>query len=320
MYCRTNISHHLEIKSLILFLALVFSSAHICAEEPHLLFKTGFDNVQITKSGSHRLVDANGLPGNNSLNYFNYVISSSNMPNYTDFVENKIVDTIGPNKQLGKALYIEFKKDDSSFVSKSRVQYIIRAINDLSDPVNRLDQGYVKQYMKIDWNSSDPSQWIDFMEWKSENEGFRFTCFIYDLDGTPYWQTIGQKKIDGSPHYYWSYSNHTTPVPRNTWFKFEVYWVADETNGIFKVAIDDVIIFDHVGKTRGETVPYYFMPFKAYGAQQQQHITDFEYWDKPPVLSVLSQEYQSASSPAEPDPVPNTGENYIITPGILELQ
>ncbi len=260
-----------------------------------LLFKSSFNNgIIIDKSDvyAHRIrgIDSvsgfnwvNDIPGDGERNYFNYVIPVEEYPNYQNYVETRIANVTVPNSSATKALYIEYK--NSSGGLPTRNMYDMFAVDDRSDPVNRFDEGYIKEKIKIDWETTG-IDWIDFWEIKSEDEGYRFGLYIQNIGSENLgWAVICLDNYDNK----WRGDNFNVPVKKNEWFEIEVYWkVIDETKGIFKFAVDGEIVFDKVEILTGRRdVPFYFMPFKAYGTKNHQWITDFEYWDKPPSTSIL---------------------------------
>ena len=90
----------------------------------------------------------------------------------------------------------------------------------------------------------------------------------------------------------WQYDNYSYPVIEDDWFELEVFWYGhpDPNLGRLKVAINGQILFDVTNQTKDPNQPnkmFYFMPFKVYGTVGYSWITDFEYWDKLPLSSVL---------------------------------
>jgi hypothetical protein len=303
--------------------------------EAKLLFKSSFDDVLLVrgKYGHHRLVGRDSktgfiwpdhLPGITDYNfdqhYFNYVLASETYTSgedvvlgngtpgkdgigddYLKFVETRI-DTLGspgiperPKDSLAsKALYIEYKSDDPDDSGMSRVQYNMRA-NKTGDPVQRLDQGYVKATIFMHISPEARHTWLLPYEWKQEGEYGRIGIYIYNSTSSDaYWYAQMQDGTLGSSSpTIWSESNHTVPVPKDQWFTLEVYWVgsSDPTKGRLKVAVNGVIVFDIKNRTKrvGFDTPYYFSPFKHYGSTGHQWITDFEYRDVPPKNSVLAE-------------------------------
>ena len=227
------------------------------------------------------------LPGNNSENYFNYVITDYTI--YSDFVDTKIETVIGYDGNLTKALYIEFKEDDPSHSAYSRVQYMIFGDTNSNDPVQRMNKGYIKYMMKMHIDIDDVDWFLPFELKDTDDDGFRIGLYVYDPDSpTPYWVAKGQYMIDGNlGEDVWQHDNYDIPVPQDEWFELEVFWYAhpDTNEGEFKVAINGEILFNVTNQTKDPDHPnkmYYLMPFKAYGATGYSWITDFEYWDDIP--------------------------------------
>lgn len=272
--------------------------------QSELLFKSSFDGITVDYSNTNKPIltgtdtETNftfpdDLPGNNDRNYFNFVIDEDD--DYEDFVNAYVRDTEGPNADDVNALYMEFIKDDPDQGSTSRVQYVIHGDESSDDPVQRMNKGYVKYYMKMEFDRKNPRKdWSLPIEWKDTNDdGFRLGLYVYDSDtDEPYWLAKGQYMIDGSlGDDVWEFESDE-PVKIDEWFKLEVFWLADpdEDTGKFRVALDDKIIFDITDQTKDEDQPekmYYFMPFKVYGTKGESYVTDFEYRDIAPQGSVL---------------------------------
>ncbi len=234
------------------------------------------------------------LPGDNSSNYFNYVINENN--NYLEFVDNKIVETTSADCSSTKALYTEFKKDDPDKVSYSRVQYNMFGDASSADPVQRMNKGYVKYKIKNHIVNEFNLDWYLPIEWKDSSDvGFRVGLYVNGTSGTnPYWVAKGQYMLEeGLGDDVWQHNNHTIPVLQDDWFELEVYWFghSDSSKGRFKVAINGQKIFDITNQTKDPKYPermFYFMPFKIHGATEHAWIADFEYWNEPPAYSVLA--------------------------------
>ncbi len=277
------------------------------AQTSNLLFKSSFNyNVVVDKtvSWNHHLKGKDtvtnytfpkDLPGNNTEDYFNYVIGDED--NYFEYANAEIKETTGYDGNPTNALYIEFIKDDTNFVSYSRVQYVMYGDSTSNDAVERMNQGYVKYKIKSHLDHTDTiSDWRIPIEWKDmEDDGFRVGLYIYDSNtDSPYWVAKGQYMENGElGEDVWEFENQDIPVTEDDWFELEVYWYGhpDSTLGKFKAAIDGQVLFDVTNQTKDPDNPdkmFYFMPFKVYGTVGYSWITDFEYRDIPPSSSVLS--------------------------------
>lgn len=288
------------------FLDLADATIALSEQEiPTLFIKSSFDGIIIdrTVSWNHHLAGVDSttgftfpddLPGNNSEDYFNYLVSDTN--NYSPFVDAKIDTTTGADGNPTQALYIEFKQDDPNKTSRSRVQYVITGDETSSDPVQRMNKGYVKYKIKKHLDDVGNIDWELPFELKDTDDiGFRVGLYLYGTSTpNPYWVAKGQYMINGNlGDNVWQQDNHTVQFNQDEWFELEVYWLgsSDSQVGRFKVAIDGEIVFDITNQTKDPLYPdrmFYFMPFKVYGAKSHSWITDFEYWDDIPVGSVLS--------------------------------
>ena len=288
-------------------LLFIFSINSLTAQTTsNLLFKSSFDyNVIVDKtviwnhhlSGTDTVTNytfPNDLPGNFIEHFFNYVVGD--MDNYFEYADAKIVNTTGYAGNPTNALYIEFIKDDTSFTSYSRVQYVMYGDSLSDDPVQRMNQGYIKYKIKTHLDHNDTiSDWRLPVEWKDmDDDGFRMGLYIYDSNtSSPYWVAKGQYMINGElGDDVWQFDNYTIPVIEDDWFELEVYWYGhpDSSLGRLKVAINGQLLFDVTNQTKdpdNADKMFYFMPFKVYGTVGYSWITDFEYWNIPPTSSIL---------------------------------
>lgn len=332
---RVNISTPKEIKSMILFLVLAFSSTHLLAEEARLLFKSSFGgSTTIDKTNYHELVGSEdgyawpyGVPGNNyrvgegaNGRYFNYICD---LNNYQEFVDTRIDDVIVPGSTAKKALYMEFKKDDPNMSSMTRNNYAFRPNLDSSDPSERYEQIYfkykIKQHIK-----TGASTWKNIAEMKASAGDFRWTLYITNIGAgkTPYWLVRGEDGVSGTPPVAFTASNRDVPVPQDEWFDMEVFVVhsTDSQKGKWQLAINGVIVFDITARTLKSSPPISFWALKNYGAPGWQWVTDLEMYSAPPSSSVLSTSYQPDTAPVtEPDTTPVTESgSFIMSPGVLK--
>ena len=345
-------------------LVLLISVNSLYAQTSNLLFKSSFNyNVVVDKtvSWNHYLEGTDNvtnyafpqdLPGDYVENFFNYVIGDYD--NYFEYANAEILNTTGYDDNPTNALYIEFIKDDTNFVSYSRVQYAMYGDSLSNDPVQRMNQGYVKYNIKTHFDHTDTiSDWRLPIEWKDmDDDGFRMGLYIYDSNtSSPYWVIKGQYMINGElGDDVWQFDNYDIPVIEDDWFELEVYWYGhpDPSLGKLKVAINGEILFDVTNQTKDPAKPdkmFYFMPFKVYGTVGYSWITNFEYWNIPSSSSIL---YDNSLSVEDKDedklsnlvifPIPtnrvlnfsidNSGSEYeiftvtgeIVKKGILENQ
>ena len=291
---------------LLIFLGLSLNTI-IAQTTSTLLFKSSFNDIIVDKtvSWNHHLrgTDAetgftfpDDLPGNPGEHFFNYVIGDTE--NYFEYANAEVVSTIGYDGNLTNALYIEYIKDDTTFISNSRVQYAMYGNINSSSPVQKMNQGYVKYRIKkfFDHDDTESGDWSLPFELKDMNDdGFRVGLYFYGTTTTtPYWVAKGQYMLDGGlGDDVWQVDNYDIPVPENEWFDLEVFWYGhhDSNLGKFKVAVNNQVVFDITDQTKDPNLPnkmFYFMPFKVYGTVGYSWITDFEYWDTPPSNSILS--------------------------------
>ena len=298
---------NLKILKLCFFFIIVITNSLNAQKTSNLLFKSSFNNVIVDKTvqWNHHLSGTdsdtnftfpNDLPGDNTEDFFNYVVGD--MDNYFEYANAEITNTVGYDGNQTDALFIEFIKDDTNFISYSRVQYVMFGDSQSSDPVQRMNQGYVKYKIKTHLDHTDlESDWRLPIEWKDmDDDGFRVGLYMYDTNTTsPYWVAKGQYMINGDlGDDVWEFHNYSIPVIEDDWFELEVYWFGhpDPNLGKLKVAINGQVLFDVTNQTKDPNLPnkmFYFMPFKVYGTVGYSWITDFEYRNIPPTSSVLSE-------------------------------
>ncbi len=319
----------------LVLLSFIYINSLTAQTTSNLLFKSSFNyNVIVDKtvSWNHHLSGTDtvtnftfpiDLPGDVQEHYFNYVVGDMN--NYSDYANAEIVNTTGYDGNSTNALFIEFIKDDTNFISYSRVQYVMNGDSLSFDPVERMNQGYVKYKIKTHVDHTDTiSDWRIPIEWKDMNDdGFRMGLYIYDSNtSSPYWVVKGQYMINGElGSDVWQFDNYSFPVIEDDWFELEVYWYGnpDPNLGKLKVAINNQILFDVTNQTKDPASPnkmFYFMPFKVYGTVGYSWITDFEYWDMPPTNSILN---DNPSSVENENKLSNLVVFPIPTNGVLNL-
>jgi hypothetical protein len=303
-----------KLKTLTIYLFLI--TPYLINAQSNLLFKSSFNNIVVDKtvqwnhhlSGTDSLTNftfPDDLPGNNAEHYFNYVVGD--MDNYFEYANAEIVNTIGIDGVITDALFIEFIKDDPDFISYSRVQYVMFGNQLSNDPIQRMNQGYIKYKIKTHLDHTDlESDWRLPLEWKDmDDNGFRIGLYIYNTNtSSPYWVAKGQYMIDGDlGDDVWEFQNYNIPVIEDEWFELEAYWYGDSNPNIgqLKIAINGQVLFDITNQTKDPNLPnkmFYFMPFKVYGTVGYSWITDFEYRNIPPQSSVLSETQLSIESNA----------------------
>ncbi|GEM_PF-4182962 len=288
-------------------LLFIVSISYLTAQTTsNLLIKSSFDyNVIVDKTDiwNHHLNGTdtvtnftfpNDLPGNFSEHFFNYVVGD--IDNYSDYANAEIVSTTGYDGRPTNALFIEFIKDDTSFTSYSRVQYVMYGDSLSNDPVQRMNQGYIKYKIKTHLDHTDTlSDWRLPVEWKDiDDDGFRMGLYIYGTNtSSPYWVAKGQYMKNGElGDDVWQFDNYAIPVIEDDWFELEIYWFGhpDSSLGKLKVAINGELLFDVTNQTKDPNKSnkmFYFMPFKVYGTVGYSWITDFEYRNIPTSSSIL---------------------------------
>lgn len=335
MHTQTNIFQSLKNGLLISLLAIVLSHSQLFAQESRLLFKSSFGGTTaLDKTGFHELFGSeNGyewpydIPGDNyrvgegsESRFFNYIISDQS--NYLPFVDTRIDNVTVPGSTATKALYMEFKADDTSASSMTRNNYAFKPDLSSSDSSERYDQMYFKYKMK-QHILQDGLDWKNIAEMKSEGGDFRWTLYVAGIgSGKLKWQIQAQDGVLGGDPMVYIVSSDGNDVPLDEWFDLE-FFVVHSTNpsqGKIKLAINGVVVLDITDRTLKVNPPRSFWALKNYGAVGWQLITDFEMYSAPPTSSVLNTSYQADNPPAvEPDNPPVTQQgSFILSPGVLK--
>lgn len=198
-------------------------------------------------------------------------------------ISNELQSVIGHDGEDTTALYQEIAFSNGSPTAQTPYQ-----INNISeDP----EEYYISYWIKIDDTSlDDPDQWRIVWQFKSDHfsyqhpePGYRIGVYIYTDEDGPYWHVKGD---DQNPDY-WSVSDRQTPVPRDEWFRVEVYSkVSAGDDGRFWARINGTEIASHNGPNLGSTADsmYFMMLWQLYGNSYPGHqwIDDVEIWDGVP--------------------------------------
>ncbi len=256
------------------------------------------------------------LPGIANPPSFSTMLWDSTMKSssWDDYVHIKIIDTTMPDNSQGKALKIGVIKSDDRPLT-ARVQFHMKGSGSATnydavdlwktEPDEWFKEFYFTYQIKMVIDSTSSSAYAMCMELKD---------WLYPSGGHSRWH-IGMGGPGTSSHRWYLYildkqsgldplvsspnslnKDYSLPCPRSEWVKLEVYartsW-ASQGDGFIRVAIDGVES-DALQWTQGTTMKEGCPPssmgiFKHYGYKGYHLITDFEYWDKPPSTSVLSQ-------------------------------
>ncbi len=181
---------------------------------------------------------------------------------------------------------------ESSKVLFQRINYnsgVTQAPYQINSIQRNPDKLYMSFWMKIDASSvSKKYDWRAIWEYKTANwdagNGFRMIAYIErDEFGVERWRFQG----DSNPNpYYWSVSNYLVPVPREEWFKVEIFfkWSTGD-DGYASMKINGEIIAENYGPTtyNDDNLGGIFI-HQIYGSSTPmfQWVDDIEIWDDEP--------------------------------------
>ncbi|MFK8080237.1 MAG: heparin lyase I family protein [Granulosicoccus sp.] len=202
-------------------------------------------------------------------------------------IRNELQSVIGhSDENTSMALYQSI--DFSSGSPRAQTPYQINRITD--DP----DEYYISYWIKIDDTSmTEPGKWRIIWQFKSDRfndrhpeDGYRISVYIYTDDEGIFWNVKGDDG-GGSENEYWEIQDRDTPVPRDEWFKVEVYSkVSAGEDGRFWAKINGTEIASRDGPNLGseEDTMYFMMLWQLYGDSYPSHqwIDDVEIWDGVP--------------------------------------
>jgi len=124
-------------------------------------------------------------------------------------------------------------------------------------------------------------------EW-NEPQDFANLLYIYRDSISLYWGARGAT-VEGTQFNYWTAANREVAIPKGQWFRIEVYVERHASNGVFKVWVDGVQIFNlNNVKTKLGGNLHHINPFKMYGGfgtdyyPIEQWADDLEIWDGMP--------------------------------------
>lgn len=251
----------------------------------NLLFASGFEG-EVTlanpSQGYQRLngVGDSGYEWNETLNGL-WGSSNNGIHLINDAgIDNELQTVLGHTGENTEALYQEIAFSNGS--PRAQTPYQINNIE--NDP----DEYYISYWIKIDDTSLDEDdQWRIIWQYKTDrfdyehpDPGYRIGIYIYTDEDGPYWHVKGD---DQNPDY-WSVSDRDTPVPRDEWFKVEVYSkISAGNDGRFWAKINGVEIASQDGPNLGseDDSMKFMMLWQLYGNSTPAHqwIDDVEIWD-----------------------------------------
>lgn len=279
-----------------------------------LILKSGFEKnteIEVFKNG-HFFTGEDKSSGfswdDNQLNgRLNFFYLAGDQPE--KYVETRIDNVRGHDNKKTRAVYMAVKNDlhgdGFGMVTRNELSYF---------PDSPLKEGYVSLWMKLQDDLLDKlpktkrshqldyyqlDSWRMLMEIKEPNSGvskkgrgtnnYRMSFFMTrdSLTNKMYWLLRGEmpqpvRLID------WEIENKSVEVPIGEWFKMEVYFRKDRTNGRIWWAINNQEIADYRGRTEhpDNPMPVKFWSFaKLYQDEKwfepgpvYQWIDDLEYW------------------------------------------
>lgn len=256
---------------------------------PQLLFESGFEgDVRIDPKPPRDAEDYRLIVGTDSETGFSWPVSvlgarDSGLHYIEDddqkAVRSEIVTVTGHDGSQTRALY----SVEQSSTGVTQNPYEILNIRDGRDDL------FIRYWIKLDAESlTKPEMWRVLFEYKTEGyaegDGFRLIAFVYsDAQGRPYFHWQGDRDPE-SP--IWEIDNHDIAVPKDEWFKMEVFWHFSEgEDGRALWRVNDRVVGDHRGPTTRNGAPIeLIMLTQIYGDSNPKHqwVDDIEIWSAIP--------------------------------------
>ena len=346
MYNRTNSTRPLQIKSIILFVILTLSPAHLFSVEAEKYFHTDFDGTihtvktvsdtvrpNIIGTDSKGNTFPNDLPGINPddsdgstlYNQFRTNVYSACADHISDYVIIDTREVTGAKGTPVKALYQELKTNPpvrscyqptgltSAWYLKPRP----------GDPDNRESLATVYQRYWTKHHFDNPkSGWRLLTQVKSYDSTnavrYKWSFYAISLSGNYHQFMLAfEHEYQGDQKNYYPNNNYKQPIyiPQDEWYKYEVFIKSSEgQDGILQFAVNDKIVLEHFGPNMDNSIantgplhPGHIRLTGPYGAHGYQMTTGLEIWSKPPSDSVLTGSSTSTS-----------GGSFIIAPGVIK--
>ena len=262
------------------------STIDIPNTEANLLFKSGFEGVNLTEPQS----DYQYILGKDSETGYTWppeILGSgintepSGIHNINDdngsAIDNELEVIVGPYGKETTTLFQRVNYD----IQVTQAPYQINNIQENPDEL------YISYWMKTDDSSVQGiDKWRAIWEYKTENyasyeDGFRMIAFMAtDIKGNPYWMLQG----DTSPQNpIWQVRNTEIPLIMGEWFKVEyhVKW-SNGDDGYASMKVNGQLIGEHFGVTTFKNDDLDFiMLTQVYGSNypMYQWVDDIEIWD-----------------------------------------
>ena len=263
-------------------------------EEVKLLFKSGFEDgvyidIPYNDGGATWFQDIKGsdtkgfeFPINIwDTNASFQVLVDSTVPS-DEYIQNKIITTIGHTGEYTKVISSEIIKLDKSWTQDPYILMDAKEQGDL----------YVSYWLKLPadlpsvlGDGTNDDGWCTFFEWKTSGD-YRIAAYVYVDNNETYWHVHGDNVANGvdfkTRKEYWQIDNKKVEVPENKWFKVEFFWHRSTNNdGRFWWAVDGNIIADYKGKTKIKEPIDRIMLFTVYSEKLplKQLVDDIEIYN-----------------------------------------
>ena len=202
-----------------------------------------------------------------------------------EYIQNRIVDTIGHDGTPTKAMRSEVFKADKPWTQDPYILMDAKEDGDL----------YVKYWLKMPKNlaqilgdGTEDDGWCTFFEWKTTGD-YRVAAYIYnETDNKPFWYIHGDNVANQDNFTYeefWYKENRTLPVPEDEWFMVEFFWHRSrKDDGRFWWSINGVVVADYHGANKISDPIDRIMLFTVYAERYPlyQLVDDIEIWDSFP--------------------------------------
>ena len=264
-----------------------------------LRFKSGFENpiivVHYTDGSASWLsgADGTGYDWDNLAHVINYVVPNS----YPNHIYTEL--STARSKSGSRSLYGKVIDSYSGAGQTARQELAVYMHDGVGGyPIGgrgALIMPYMSKYFLSYWMFIPSAYDISIGGWDNIFEDTEWAspasslAIFLNRDSLGlYWRVHGIRRTDPWT-YWWSGNNREVAVPKNQWFKVGVYVERHPTNGVFRMWIDGVQIFNFQSvQTKVLLDEHYVDVFKMYGEfgiyPVERWRDDLEIWDSLPIV------------------------------------
>ena len=292
LYERNLMKYFLSLFVSIIFIACGTNSSD--DKEVKLLFKSGFEDgvyldTPYNDGGATWMQDIKGSDNSNFSFPINIwetkgsfqVLVDSSVDSY-EYIQNKIITTIGHTGEYTKVMSSEVLKADKSWTQDPYILEDAKEDGDL----------YISYWLKLPANlpavlgdGTNDDGWCTFFEFKTSGD-YRIAAYVYVEDDQVFWHAHGDNVANGDNFTvrkeYWQRDNKIVPVPQDEWFKVEFFWHrSTNSDGRFWWAVNGNVIVDYHGVNKIKEPIDRIMLFTVYSEKLplKQLVDDIEIYD-----------------------------------------